>query len=148
MTQKKQGLCGLQTIFFIFNCQTPGQISSSVSILINACINIYEDRLKIENFRNFDNFHTNIISNGKQRLYGDISIEFNKVSFAYPNTENLVLDNCSFKIKKKEKLCIVGINGAGKSTIMKLILRFYDVTSGEILINDINIKEYDVNELR
>ena len=125
-----------------------GQISSSISVLINACINIYEDRLKIENFRNFDNFHTNIISNGKQRLFGDISIEFNKVSFAYPNTENLVLDNCSFKINKKEKLCIVGINGAGKSTIMKLILRFYDVTSGEILINDINIKEYDVNELR
>ncbi len=74
--------------------------------------------------------------------------EFRNVSFRYPGSERDVLKNISFKLKKGEKLAIVGVNGAGKTTITKLLCRFYDPTSGEILINGIPAKEYDINALR
>ncbi len=67
-------------------------------------------------------------------------IEFKNVSFQYPNGQK-VLKNVSFIVQSGESAALVGVNGAGKSTIIKLICRFYDVTEGEILINDINIKE-------
>ncbi len=66
-------------------------------------------------------------------------IEFKNVSFKYPNGP-LVLKDISFVIASGESVALVGANGAGKSTIIKLICRFYDVTGGEILINDVNIK--------
>ena len=73
-----------------------------------------------------------------------VNIEFVNVSFSYPNTNRLVLKNISMKFSEGEKHAIVGHNGAGKSTIIKLILRLYDVTEGAILVNGINIKEYNV----
>ena len=77
-----------------------------------------------------------------------VNIEFVNVSFSYPNTNRLVLKNISMKFSEGEKHAIVGHNGAGKSTIIKLILRLYDVTEGAILVNGINIKEYNVYSLR
>ncbi len=71
-------------------------------------------------------------------------IEFKNVSFFYPDTQRLVLDNLSFTISPGEKVALVGVNGSGKSTIIKLLCRFYDVTSGEILIDGINIKDLDL----
>ncbi|MGN0447507.1 MAG: ABC transporter ATP-binding protein [Acutalibacteraceae bacterium] len=76
------------------------------------------------------------------------SIEFKNVCFRYPTAEKNTLENVSFKIEKGETVALVGINGAGKSTIVKLLLRFYDVTEGEILYNGVNIKEYDLESLR
>ncbi len=73
-------------------------------------------------------------------------IEFRNVSFKYPNTENYVLENINFIIENQERLSIVGLNGAGKTTLVKLLCRLYDINEGEILINDINIKEYDYEE--
>jgi ATP-binding cassette subfamily B protein len=74
------------------------------------------------------------------------SLEFKNVCFAYKDKN--VLENVSFKVNKGERIAFVGYNGAGKTTTTKLIMRLYDVTSGEILINGINIKEYDINSLR
>lgn len=68
-------------------------------------------------------------------------IEFKDVSFSYPGSTNLVLKDVSFVINPAENIAIVGANGAGKTTIVKLLCRFYDVTSGEILVNGINIKD-------
>jgi ATP-binding cassette subfamily B protein len=73
-------------------------------------------------------------------------IEFKNVSFKYPNTERYILKDFNLKIESGEKIALVGENGAGKTTIIKLLLRFYDVTDGEILLNDVNIKEVDLNE--
>ena len=70
-------------------------------------------------------------------------IEFKNVSFNYPNGPK-VLDDVSFVINPSESVAFVGHNGAGKSTIVKLICRFYDVSSGEILVNGINIKDLDL----
>jgi ATP-binding cassette subfamily B protein/ATP-binding cassette subfamily C protein len=75
-----------------------------------------------------------------------LEIEFKDVSFSYPNTTSLVLDKVSFKINKGDKIAIVGINGAGKTTIVKLISGLLFPNSGEILINNINTKEFNKDE--
>jgi len=72
-----------------------------------------------------------------------IQLTFNHVSFAYPGSNKMVLEDVSFTINKGEKISIVGINGAGKTTIVKLISRLYEPTSGNILYNGIDIKKYD-----
>lgn len=75
----------------------------------------------------------------------NVKIEFKNVSFKYPTSEEYILKDCSFVINPGETLALVGRNGAGKSTIVKLLCRFYDVSSGEILLNSINIENIDKN---
>lgn len=74
------------------------------------------------------------------------TIEFKNVSFRYPRSEQYTLSNVSITIHEGEHLSIVGLNGAGKTTFIKLLCRLYDVTEGEILLDGINIKEYDYDE--
>ncbi len=68
------------------------------------------------------------------------------MSFSYPKSRKKVLDNLSFRISSGESVALVGKNGAGKTTIVKLLCRFYDVSSGEILINGTNIKDVDLSD--
>jgi len=75
------------------------------------------------------------------------NIEFRNVSFAYNEGDN-VLNNVSFKINEGEKVAIVGATGAGKSTIINLLTRFYDINGGQILIDGIDIKKFEQHELR
>lgn len=70
-------------------------------------------------------------------------IEFRNVSFSYPRSEQIILDNISFKIKQGEKISIVGLNGAGKTTLIKLLCSLYKPVSGEILVNGLSIFAYD-----
>lgn len=76
------------------------------------------------------------------------SVEFKNVSFAYPNANGYVLENINFKIYQGETIAIVGATGSGKSTLVNLITRFYDVTDGEVLVDGVNVKEYNQKELR
>lgn len=76
----------------------------------------------------------------------DHEIEFRHVSFAYPKTDRKILDDISIKIRSGEHLSIVGLNGAGKTTFIKLLCRLYDPTEGEILVDGVNIKKYDYKE--
>lgn len=75
-------------------------------------------------------------------LSGGFEIEFKNVSFKYPGAENYALQNVNLKIKNGEHLAVVGRNGSGKTTFIKLMCRLYDVTDGKILLNGANIKEY------
>ena len=75
-------------------------------------------------------------------------IEFCNVSFRYPNSEQYVLKNCSFTIELHEKIGLIGLNGAGKSTIVKLMFRFYDPEEGVIKLDGIDLKEYNVYAVR
>jgi len=68
------------------------------------------------------------------------------VSFSYPKSQKKVIKNLNFKIRSGENVALVGKNGAGKTTIVKLLCRFYDVTSGQILINGTNIKDLDIKD--
>ena len=79
------------------------------------------------------------------KLKGEV--EFKNVSFKYPDADEYVLKNISFKAKKGDTLALIGSTGSGKSTIVNLIMRFYDVTEGEILIDGKNIKEYKLETL-
>lgn len=96
------------------------------------------------------NYYFEIVNVKDNMTYGvkelDLSdkfeIEFNNVSFKYPNTESFALKNINIKINNGEHLAVVGRNGSGKTTFIKLMCRLYDVTDGEILINGINIKDY------
>ena len=72
-----------------------------------------------------------------------LTIEFKNVTFKYPNTDKIILDNVSFKFNESEKISIVGLNGAGKTTIVKLLCRLYCPNEGIILVNDIPIEEYE-----
>lgn len=71
------------------------------------------------------------------------SVEFRNVSFKYPRTDHYILKNVSFKISNKEKVSLVGLNGSGKTTMIKLLCRFFKVEEGEILVNGMNINYYD-----
>ncbi|MDV3308107.1 MAG: ABC transporter ATP-binding protein/permease [Cyclobacteriaceae bacterium] len=75
-------------------------------------------------------------------------IEFRNVTFVYPDTGIRALSNVSFTVNPGESLAIIGTTGSGKSTIANLIARLYDVTEGEVLIDDISIKDYDITALR
>ena len=89
------------------------------------------------------------IIDGNNDVLSDIKgeIEFKNVSFKYPDADSYMLKDISFKIGKGKTLAIIGSTGSGKSTIVNLIMRFYDVTDGEILIDGINIKDYKLEEL-
>ncbi len=77
------------------------------------------------------------------------TIEFKNVSFAYPNSSGQnVVTNFSLKVNKGERLAILGATGSGKSSIVNLIPRFYDVDSGEVLVDGINVKDYNLIDLR
>lgn len=81
-----------------------------------------------------------------ENISGGHIIEFRHVSFKYPHTENYVLNDVSLTLKAGEKLSVVGLNGAGKTTFIKLLCRLYDADSGEILLDGVNIKDYDYDE--
>ena len=80
-------------------------------------------------------------------LSSGLEIEFKNVTFSYPNTEKVVLDNLSFKVEKGQRLALVGVNGAGKSTIAKLLLGLYKPTGGQILLNGIDIEDISLSSL-
>ncbi|MCL2630150.1 MAG: ABC transporter ATP-binding protein/permease [Firmicutes bacterium] len=74
-------------------------------------------------------------------------VEFKNVSFGYPNAEELVLKNVSFKIESGETVAFIGSTGSGKSTLINLVARFYDITAGELLISGVNIKDFSEKDL-
>ena len=101
-------------------------------------------------FKNLAEFleYENKVVNGTKIADEFKTLEFKNVLFTYPESKEPTLKNFDFKLSKGQTVAVVGENGAGKSTFVKLLLRFYDVDSGEILYNGVNIKEYDIDSLR
>ena len=83
--------------------------------------------------------------NGKTEKQG--TVEFRNVSFKYPDADEYVLKNISFKVNKGETIAFIGSTGSGKSTLINLVPRFYDVTEGEVLVDGVNVKEYTTEAL-
>lgn len=102
---------------------------------LNVALNTMYEFLDID-----ENWNTGQI---KKIDLSKVKIEFKDVSFKYPTSEEYILQNCSFVINPGETVALVGRNGAGKSTIVKLLCKFYEPTSGEILLNGINIRDID-----
>ena len=124
-------------------------LSYAISGILNCVIEMSNNNLYINNYKYILNYKCKIEveDNSIECKYID-TIEFKNVYFKYTDNSDYVLKDINFKINKNEKLAIIGYNGAGKSTIIKLLLRLYDVTSGEILINDSNIKSFNIETLR
>ena len=83
---------------------------------------------------------------GETQKYGEI--EFKDVSFTYPDTDRAVLEHIDLTIHKGETIAVMGATGCGKTSLVNLIPRFYDVTSGEVLVDGVNVKEYRQSALR
>jgi ABC-type multidrug transport system fused ATPase/permease subunit len=96
-------------------------------------------------YKNLMDTQSNITASNKfeekEIDFFDAVIKFENVSFTYPNTEKIILKNINFEIKKGEKIGIVGLNGSGKTTFVKLLTRIYDPTEGSITINGVDIKD-------
>lgn len=121
----------------------------TIITMIQESTLLYDTLLYMEKFFNFIDITPSLVSgNKKLEQEGIQKIEFKNVSFTYPGASAAALNNVSFSIFAREKVALVGENGSGKSTIIKLICRLYDIDAGSILINGKNIKEYDIDEYR
>jgi ATP-binding cassette, subfamily B, bacterial len=137
--------------------QAAVQAGQSFQGLLSGISSTYENNLYVNTLFEFLEYKPEIVSPPKPqplaRAKGSkgLDIEFRNVSFTYPGKDpetHAALKNVSFTIHAGEAIAVVGRNGAGKTTIVKLLTRLYDPDEGEILIDGRNIKEYDLQELR
>ena len=117
------------------------QLSGNISSLFNSIAGASEGLVNATDFMEF--METPAKPNGHVKVVGIPKIEFKNVSFIYPRTEKKAVDNVSFVLNPGDSLAIVGENGAGKTTIIKLLIGAYEATDGEILINDMPISQID-----
>lgn len=122
------------------------RFSSSINSIIYSVQRLIQSSSYINEYIKFMEYPAVLHKGDKKPEITQHTIEFRNVSFAYPNTDVKVLNDVSITIRPGEHLSIVGLNGAGKTTFIKLLCRLYDVDSGEILLDGVNIKEYDYEE--
>ena len=129
------------------------QLTGNVSDLVNAVITLLERSTYLEEYVKFQKECLTEISakpdgEGRKKCHSLESIEFKNITFSYKGSSRKVLDNISFKIEKGERVAIVGTNGAGKTTVVKLLLGFFKPDAGQIIINGTDMNEYDPQDLR
>ena len=140
------GLFGIGSL--VLYCGSFMQIISGIMMFANTLGKLKEILpLARDYFKILEAESTMAYGNRELDLSNGFEIEFNNVSFKYPKSDNYALKHITLKIRGGEKLAVVGRNGSGKTTFIKLLCRLYDVDEGEILINGINIKEYTRNSL-
>lgn len=131
----------------IASCTQMVASASTFSNCLGGIIFSYQNMVKRANYANefvkFLDYPAAMPKGEKPVKVGMHVFEFRKVSFAYPGSQVQVLKDLNLTIREGEHLSVVGLNGAGKTTMIKLLCRLYDPTEGEILMDGINIKEYD-----
>lgn len=120
-------------------------LSQHLTQLLNGVSSLLQKSREVDDFRSFMDFEGGDKDNSGKKVpeLDSYEFEFRNVSFKYPKAENYALKNLSLKLNAGERLAVVGLNGAGKSTFIKLLLRLYEPTDGEILLNGVNIREYN-----
>ena len=135
---------GFGDIMALFNASR--NLQGSIFDITDKIPYLLTDTLYIERLRTFLEYEP-VIKSGSLPVPETLcAIEFRNVSFAYGDEP--VLQNVSLTIQPGEKIAIVGYNGAGKTTLVKLLMRLYDPTEGEILLDGVDIREYDLNGYR
>ena len=126
-------------------------ITGYVTTLLTATAVIYEGTLFINNMIDFMDEESTVVPSVAEPIIPEKgrehTIEFKNVSFSYPGTEKRVLENINLTIRTNESVVLVGLNGAGKSTLIKLLTRLYDPTEGVILLDGVDIRQYDISAL-
>ena len=125
-------------------------IGTGITTFITGTASVYEGTLFIDNLIAFMKYESAVTSPVDALIpeKGTVhTIEFKNVGFKYPGTEKFVLKNFDFVLKSGETVALVGLNGAGKTTIIKLLTRLYDPTEGVILLDGKNMKDYDLKSL-
>lgn len=148
--QIKQGRLELG-VLFVFSTSIIYSINSMARLVEDSAL-LYDTLLYMENFFKFMEVEDNLVlesSTEKSKPhFTDSLIEFRNVNFSYSKGSESVLNNINLSINKGEKIAIVGENGAGKTTLVKLLCAFYPNYSGEIIVNDKSLREYDLTEYR
>lgn len=121
------------------------QFTNSLSNVATQYLNLSMLSLRVQELIKFMQIPLKNFSSGDKVPVFDLNsvIEFKNVSFKYAGSDKYALKNLNITIRGNEKLCIVGVNGSGKSTFIKLLTRLYIPSEGEILLNGVNINEYD-----
>lgn len=140
------GVIGVGDVTYYVSIAT--QFRSRLSWLLGDINGYRQTSLDFSDVQNFINMKPVLEKQGTLSPSLCPRIEFCNVSFKYPNAENWVLKQCSFIIEPGEVVGLVGLNGSGKSTIVKLLCRFYDPIEGNIFIDGIDAREYDIVKLR
>ncbi|HUS17850.1 MAG TPA: ABC transporter ATP-binding protein [Chloroflexia bacterium] len=133
-----------------FYSQAVGSVQSSLSSILSGLSSMYENSLYLSNLFSFLDYTPAIQSPPNARLLTPPlheGIEFRHVSFTYPGKTEPALRDVSFLLQPDETVALVGQNGAGKTTIVKLLTRLYDPDEGQILIDGHDVREYDLDSL-
>jgi ABC-type multidrug transport system fused ATPase/permease subunit len=127
---------------------TIGGFASWMQKIMTDIAHIRAQNLYINDYRDFLEFDNEESTINKEPIPDKTpyEIEFKNLAFKYPSSEKYIYKNLSLKIKAGERLAIVGINGAGKTTFVKLLTRLYEPTEGQILLNGVNISDFDKEE--
>ena len=120
------------------------QLRASITSFTGVINQSYESEMRLSKYAEFLRLEPLVKNDGTESIQLIESIEFRNVTFSYPHTQRVILKDVSFELAKNQSVALVGLNGAGKSTIVKLLLRLYDPDSGEIIVNGKNIKTYDL----
>lgn len=127
-----------------------GAFSSALSDFYSGLGDLQQCSMQTDDFRTFMDYPTEETGDfydvDRVLEKGILNFEFRNVSFRYEGAQDYSLKNLNLSFPAKQRLAVVGLNGAGKTTFIKLLLRLYDVTEGEILLNGINIKKFRRNE--
>jgi ATP-binding cassette subfamily B protein len=132
---------------FVFVISSLGTLTQKIQSYINDLFKIYNSKNYIKNIMNFiSNKDSNKNSNETVNDIPFSAIEFKNVSFRYTKNDKTVLKDISLKIEAGKKIAVIGNNGAGKTSFIKLLLNLYEASSGEITLNNLKISQYDLKD--
>lgn len=143
VVNKRIGIGDLQ-----YNLSMVSRLRDQAQALMNNINSFLNNNTRLIELQEFMDIEPEVEKSGTLKPSNNPKIEFCNVSFRYPNAEQYVLKDCSFTIAPHEKIGLIGLNGAGKSTIIKLMFRFYDPEEGCIKLDGVDLKEYDIYAVR